>query len=155
MKPADAQLARDLVARTKTATLSTLAARGEGALYPFGSLVATSPDERGRPILLLSKLAEHTKNLAANPRASLLFADHTSDEPLANPRVTLLGEVQRVSDDERPLVRDEYLARHPEAATYEGFKDFAFYRLEVAEIRIVVGFGRMGWIDVADYTHAP
>jgi len=154
MKPADAQRARDLVTRTKTATLSTLATREDGAVYPFGSLVATSPDEHGRPILLLSALAEHTKNLAVHPRASLLFADPSSEDPLANARVTLLGEVKRVPDDERVAARDAYLARHPEAATYEGFKDFAFYRLEVAEIRMVAGFGRMGWIDAADYAHA-
>ena len=151
MKPNDAQLARDLVARTKTATLSTLSRRDDGTLYPFGSLVAAATDARGFPLLLLSSLAEHTKNLVGSPHASLMFADHTSDDPLENARVTLLGEVKRVADDDVASVRDAYLARHPEAAMYAGFKDFAFYRLEVTEIRMVAGFGRMGWIDVADY----
>ena len=152
MNTADARLARDLVTRTKTATLSTLSRRDDGTVYPFGSLVAAAADARGFPLLLLSSLAEHTKNLASSPHASLLFADHTADDPLANARVTLLGEMNRVSDDELATVRDAYLARHPEAATYAGFEDFAFYRLEVTEIRMVAGFGRMGWIDVADYT---
>lgn len=151
MKPADAQLARDLVARTKTATLSTLSTREDGSVYPFGSLVAAAVDARGFPLLLLSSLAEHTKNLVASPHASLLFADHVSEDPLAGARVTLIGDVTRVTDDEVPVVRAAYLERHPAAATYAGFKDFAFYRLEVAEIRMVAGFGRMGWIDVAEY----
>ena len=154
MKPADAQLARDLVARTKTATLSTLSSRQDGSVYPFGSLVAAAVDARGFPLLLLSSLAEHTKNLVASPHASLLFADHapaSEEDPLAGARVTLIGDVSRVDDDELPTVRAAYLERHPGAATYAGFKDFAFYRLQVAEIRMVAGFGRMGWIDVAAY----
>jgi len=151
MKPADARLARDLVTRTKAATLSTLSMREDGSVYPFGSLVAVATDTRGFPLLLLSSLAEHTKNLVTNPRASLLFADHASDDPLANARVTLLGEVKRVPDLELPPVRVTYLESHPEAATYAGFKDFAFYCLDVSEIRMVAGFGRMGWIDPAEY----
>lgn len=151
MKPADAELARALVARTKTAALSTLTTREDGSVYPFGSLVAAATDAAGSPLLLLSSLAEHTKNIAVNPRASLLFADHASEDPLASARVTLIGEVKPVPDDERTAARDAYLARHPEAATYAGFKDFAFYRLEIAEIRMVAGFGRMGWIEPAEY----
>ena len=131
--------------------LSTLSIREDGAVYPFGSLVAVATDARGFPLLLLSTLAEHTKNLVASPRASLLFADHAAEDPLANARVTLLGEVKRVHDDDLAFVRDTYLAAHPEATTYVGFKDFAFYRLEVSEVRMVAGFGRMGWIDVGDY----
>ncbi len=151
MNPNDAELARDLVAGTKTATLSTLATREDGTTYPFGSLVAAATDPRGQPLLLLSSLAEHTKNLLATPHASLLFADHAAKDPLASARVTLLGEVKRVEHAELPVVREAYLARHPEAATYVDFKDFAFYRLDIREIRMVAGFGRMGWIEVADY----
>ena len=151
MKPADAELARDLVARAKTATLSTLSTREDGTTYPFGSLVASATDTRGRPLLLLSSHAEHTKNLLAIPRVSLLFADHAASDPLASARVTLLGEVKRVEPTELQLVRGAYLARHPEAAMYVDFEDFGFYRLDVREIRMVAGFGRMGWIDVADY----
>lgn len=154
MKPSDVQTARDLVARAKSATLSTLSTRDDGSLCPFGSLVATATDERGSPLLLLSSLAEHTKNLTTNPQASLLFADHTSNDPLATARVTLMGEVKLVPAEELATARKTYLARHPEAAAYAGFTDFAFYRLEVAEIRMVVGFGRMGWIDAAEYGRA-
>jgi putative heme iron utilization protein len=149
----DAHLARELVSRSRTATLATLASRDDGPHYPFGSLVATAPDDRGRPLLLLSSLAEHTKNLTACPRASLLFADHAIANPLANARVTLLGDLRRAKDDELDTVRTAYLARHPEAAAWACFKDFAFYRLEISEVRLVAGFGRMSWIDLADYAH--
>lgn len=147
----DARLARDLVTRTKAAMLSTLSTREHGSVYPFGSLVAVATDARGYPLLLLSTLAEHTKNLLTSPRASLLFADPASEDPLANARVTLLGEMKRVPDDELVFVRGTYLAAHPAATTYVGFKDFAFFQLEVSEVRMVAGFGRMGWIDVGDY----
>ncbi|MDF2696498.1 MAG: hugZ, partial [Labilithrix sp.] len=116
--------ARELVARSKTATLATLLAHDESSPpYPFGSLVTTATDERGRPLLLLSSLAEHTKNLRACPRASLLYADHSADDPLAGPRVTLVGNVVPVTEHERPAVRAIYLARHPSAATWVDFAD--------------------------------
>jgi putative heme iron utilization protein len=152
MKPEDASLARKLVDDAKTATLSTLTRDDPAAQYPFASLVATVADEHGRPVLLLSKLAEHTKNLTACPRASLLYADHLAPDPLASPRVTLLGRVHRVPDDEITPARDRYLAQHPSASTWATFADFAFYRLEIEDIRLVVGFGKMGWIDPGEYS---
>lgn len=154
MKPEDAALARRLVEACKTATLATLTRDDASAPYPFGSLVAVATDAQVRPLLLLSKLAEHTKNLDACPRASLLFADPSSTDPLASPRVTLLGHVRRVPDDEVAAARDAYLARHPEAAKWAAFADFAFHRLEIETIRFVVGFGKMGWVDPAEYARA-
>lgn len=138
----DAEIARDLVARAKHATLATVGLRPAG--HPFASLVAVAADERGRPLLLLSALAEHTKNLLACEKASLLFAE--SD--LAAARVTILGACTRVDD---AAVRARYLAVHPDAAQWADFKDFAFYRLEPAELRVVVGFGRMSWVSAEDY----
>jgi heme iron utilization protein len=150
--PEDAEAARQLVRAATTATLSTLSAPSNGsAPYPFGSLVATATDARGIPLLLLSSLAEHSKNLAACPRASLLFTQPDAAEPLASPRVTLLGEVAPVRGQDVPRVRDAYLARHPNASAWASFKDFAFYEMTIAEVRLVAGFGKMGWIDVADY----
>lgn len=135
----DAAIARELVAGAKHASLATLTKDG----FPFGSLVAVAADDEGRPLLLLSSLAEHTKNLAADDRASLLFAAEGSAEPLASPRVTLLGPCRPVSADEGRAI---YLAAHPEASQWVDFRDFALYRLEPQEIRVVVGFGRMSWV---------
>lgn len=151
MSPNEVQAARRLVASAKTAMLSTLATRPDGT-YPFGSLVAAAVDDHGAPLLLLSALAEHTKNLVATPRASLLFVEEGAEDPLASARVTLLGDVARVGEDTLGAVRTRYLARHPEAGAWSTFADFGFYRMTVGEIRYVAGFGKMGWIDPAQFT---
>jgi putative heme iron utilization protein len=141
----DARIARDLVASAKHATLATVGLRPPG--HPFASLVAVASDDEGRPLLLLSALAEHTKNLVACEKASLLFAE--SD--LAAARVTVLGACVRVDDS---AVRARYLEIHPDAAQWADFEDFSFFRLEPAELRVVVGFGRMSWVSAEDYVRA-
>lgn len=151
----DAVRARTIVAGRRTAALSTLSADAAGA--PFGSLVGYAADERGRPLLCLSDLAEHSRNLAADRRASLLMTERAEGDPLALGRVTLLGEVS-VLDREREnqrwdAARDLYRAAHPEAF-YVAFRDFRFYRLEIRWVRLVGGFGRMRWLDAARYADA-
>ena len=142
----DVGKARALVASAKTATLSTIATRPAG--HPFGSLVALAVDDGGRPLLLLSSLAEHTKNLEASPLASILVA---GEGGLAGPRVTLLGQCARVPGGEVEAARATYLAAHPDASAWASFRDFAFWRLAIEDVRFVEGFGRMGWIAPADY----
>src|SRR5262245_59866920 len=95
--------------------------------WPYSSLVLSACAHDATPLLLLSRLAQHTQNLLADPRASLLF-DGTAglDDPLTGPRVTVMGRIER-SDD--PLLRARFVARHPSAALYAGFADFALYRL--------------------------
>lgn len=145
----DAVTARELVRRCRTATLATIALRPAG--HPYASLVAVAADARGRPLLLLSKLAEHTKNLEASAKASILFADDATTDPLASARVTVLGAIARVPVEEIEDTRARFLAAHPEASSYAGFTDFAFFRLEPEELRVVAGFGRMSWIAARDY----
>lgn len=141
-----AEPCRALVASASVATLSTIARAPEG--FPYGSLVAFASDAHGRPLLLLSRLAEHTENLRARPEASLLVCEAPD---LALGRVTLLGRCTLVPDDEKREVRSIFLARQPSAATYVDFADFAFYRLEPQAVRYVGGFGRMSWVDAKDY----
>src|SRR5256885_13852050 len=117
----DARIARELAARAKHATLATVGLRPAG--HPFASLVAVASDDEGRPLLLLSALAEHTKNLVACEKASLLVAE--SD--LTAARVTILGACSRADD---AAVRARYLEIHPDAAQWAEFKDFSFFRLE-------------------------
>jgi putative heme iron utilization protein len=150
----DAQTARELVGRARAATLATVALRPPG--HPYASLVAVAADGAGRPLLLLSSLAEHTKNLAACAKVSLLVTEQGApqDDPLAGGRVTLLGTIARVPDAELAGARSEMLAAHPEAARSASFSDFALYRIEPDELRIVHGFGRMSWIAAADYAAA-
>jgi heme iron utilization protein len=148
--PTHAERARTLVSQIATGTLCTLALEPEG--YPYGSFVTVAFDE-GHPIFLISGLAEHTKNLERDPRASLLVAEGGADDPLANGRVTLLGPCTRVEGD-GGRARAAFLAAHPNAAYYADFRDFAFWMLHVYAIRYIGGYGRMSWIDKADWQAA-
>jgi len=145
--PTHAERARTLAAGIKTGTLCTLALEPEG--YPYGSFVTVALDA-GSPIFLISGLAEHTKNLERDPRASLLVAESGADDPLANGRVTMLGPCARV-DGDGGRARAAFLARHPNAAYYADFGDFAFWSLRVTAIRYIGGYGRMSWISQDDW----
>ena len=150
-EPAFTEQARTLVHLGRTGTLGTLSRRHPG--HPFVSIMPYAPDERGRPLVLISTLAMHTQNLAADPRASLLVAQ-PGDDPLALARVTLMGAARRLEAGERPAARDVYLARHPNAVHWVDFDDFAFWRLDVADVYFVGGFGAMDWLTVSGYEAA-
>lgn len=138
----------------KTATLSTIARDPEG--YPYGSLVTVAVDALGRPLFLLSGLAEHTGNVLARGEASALLAEPAGGhpEPLTLGRVTILGRCAPVAAGERASVRETFLAAHPSASSYIDFKDFALYRLEPTALRYVGGFGRMSWVTPEAYRAA-
>jgi hypothetical protein len=152
-EPTYAERARTLVHRARTGTLATLSRRHPG--YPFGSLMPFALDEAGQPLFLISSMAVHTQNLAGDPRASLFVAepDWTGD-PLAAGRITLMGVVAPVPADARAEARAAYLARHANATYWVDFEDFAFHRLEVADLYFVGGFAAMDWIDRAAYRAA-
>lgn len=151
-EPSHAERCRTLVRNAKSATLSTLAREPAG--FPFGSLVALAVDAQGRPLLFLSKLAEHTGNLLARSEASILVTEPAGVDPLAHGRVTILGRCEAIPEEERPSARELFLAQQPSAATYIDFSDFAFYRLEPTALRYVGGFGRMSWVTAEDYRAA-
>lgn len=120
----------------------------DGGGWPYPSLVLAALDHDGTPILLISRLADHTKNIAADPRVGLLFDGTTAlAQPLAGARVSVLG---RAVPSDEPRHRARYLARHPDAAQYAGFGDFAVYKVEVERAHLVAGFGRIHWVDGAD-----
>ena len=133
--PTHAERARTLVAQISTGTLCTLALEPEG--YPYGSFVTVAFDD-GNPIFLISGLAEHTKNLERDPRASLLVAEGGSADPLANGRVTILGPCTRVEED-CGSARAAFFAAHPNSSYYADFRDFAFWKLHVDYIRYIGG----------------
>ncbi|MGH6820603.1 MAG: HugZ family protein, partial [Methylocella sp.] len=113
--------------------------------FPFASLVnvATAPD--GSPILLLSRLAAHTRHLASDPRLSLLLVQTGAGDPLAHPRVTIMGTGECVIEpDRRAALKARFLARHPESALYAEFADFAFWRVAMEEAHLNGGFARAG-----------
>ncbi len=121
----------------------------EGAAgWPYPSLVLVAFDHDGSPLLLISGLADHTRNIAEDPRVGLLF-DGTAglDQPLTGARLSVLGRIAR-SDD--PRHRARFLRRHPDAALYAGFADFAVHRVAVERAHLVAGFGRIHWLTLAE-----
>lgn len=151
-EPSRAELARQLVEARHFGVLSTQSLKMPG--YPFGSVVTYAMDSQGRPLLLLSELAVHTRNLDGEPKCSLTVFAESGADPLAAPRATLLGDVQRVPEDELEKASARYLSRHPQAEQYLGFGDFALYRLAVQQAYYVGGFGEMGWVPGRDYESA-
>lgn len=134
------ETARRLVRSADRAALATLL---EGA--PYASLVLTACDQGGAPLLLISRLAQHTMNLARDPRVSLLFdATQGLDDPLTGARVSLQGHAERVGDD---ALLARYVARHPSAEAYAGFADFGLFRVAPERAHLVAGFGRIHWIE--------
>jgi hypothetical protein len=137
--PFDPQTAgKRLMRQVRTAALGTLTA-GSGAPYCSRVNVATAAD--GAPLLLLSQLALHTKNIAADARVSLLLGEDADDgDPLAAARITLAGKVAVTRD---AAERARYLARQRGAEAFADFGDFAFYRMELEGAHLVAGFGRI------------
>jgi putative heme iron utilization protein len=148
--PTHAERARTLVNQISTGTLCTLAIEPAG--YPYGSFVTVAFDS-GNPIFLISALAEHTRNLERDPRASLLVAESGSADPLANGRVTMLGLCTRV-DADGGRARAAFLAAHPNSSYYADFRDFGFWKLHVDSVRYIGGYGRMSWIGQVEWQTA-
>jgi len=148
--PSHAQLARTLFEPGVLASLATLTETG----HPYTSLVPVSASPGGGPVMCVSALAEHTQNLRRDPRASLLACEGVAAgaDPLAFARATLIGTLapHRPSDADV----DRHLAAHPHAIDYIGFDDFSWWRLEVASVRYVGGFGVMGWATGDEFAHA-
>ena len=134
--------AKELLRSIRAGALATLVS---GQAFPFVSLVnvATAPD--GSPILLLSGLAAHTRHLEADPRLSLLLAQTGAGDPLAHPRITLMGRAERTGDPgARAALKARFLAKHPKSALYADFADFSFWRVHMEQAHLNGGFARAG-----------
>jgi hypothetical protein len=140
--PPPGEAIRRLLREVPRVGLGTLEA---GSGQPYVSLAMVAVDPTAVPLLLLSDLADHTRNLKADPRVSLLF-DGTLGmaTPLAGARATVQGRaVVTTAEGDRA----RYVARHPDAGQYLGFRDFNLYRIEVERAHLVAGFGRIHWVD--------
>ncbi|MDP1765907.1 MAG: DUF2470 domain-containing protein [Methylotenera sp.] len=127
---------------TQSGVLSTFSAKFTG--YPFGSVAPFVLDHNGQPVILISTIAEHTQNIITNPKVSLLvFAGN--EDLQASARLTLIGEAKQIGKEDMDL-RARYLRYLPQATSYFDMHDFNFYRIEIAQVRYIAGFGRMGWI---------
>jgi hypothetical protein len=142
-----ARIGRRLLRRQHRGTLAT-SMRGA----PYASLVLIAADLDASPLLLLSDLAQHSRNIAFDPRISLLFDGTTGyRDPLTGPRVTVIGQARAVEDPRR-LAR--FTAHHTTSAVYSGFADFRLYRVAVERGHLVAGFGRIHWIESRDLLFA-
>lgn len=118
--------------------------------FPYVTLLSYVLDDECRPLFLLSDLAEHTRNVKADPRVSLLVADGAGG-PLQQARMTLLGRLAVVELD--GVGRERFLRYSPESADFLAFGDFRFYRLDPLKVRFIAGFGRMGWSEAEVFPH--
>jgi heme iron utilization protein len=134
---------------TRAATLATID-RNTG--HPFASLVNAATDCDGALLILVSRLATHTANLEVDPRASLLLAASGKGDPLAHPRLTVLGAFTHVAREapEEARLRRRFLARHPKSELYAGFADFSFWRLETVSAHLNGGFARAADLKAGD-----
>lgn len=143
---------RELLRSLRFGALATLQADGT----PFTSLVNIASGIDGTPLTLISELAVHTKNIARDSRMSLLIAQpagaNGANDPAAHPRISLTGRAEITTDAHD---RRRFLARHPLAAKYADFPDFAFYRLVPDHIHVVAGFGRIASVSPRDALSEP
>lgn len=149
-RPSAAEEARTIAASTTAGTLATLSAGGD----PWASLI-TYGLLGGDPVLCVSRMAEHGRNLARDHRASMSIVAATIDpDPLAGARITLAGTVQEPSGEDAAAAREVYLAAVPAGKYYIDYSDFTVWVLRVARVRWVGGYGRMDSATGEDYAAA-
>jgi putative heme iron utilization protein len=138
-----AGLAKQLLRNIRSGALATLDPEG----IPFATLATVATDFDGSPLLLTSRLSGHTGNMEREPRVSLLLAQTGKGDPLAHPRLTVMGRAERTSD---PHVRGRFLARHPKAQLYVDFPDFSFWRITPSGAHLNGGFARAATLSAAE-----
>jgi hypothetical protein len=131
-------------------TLATHARLQAG--FPYPTILPFAPDPMHRPVILVSRLAEHTRNLLADSRAGFLVYRANGDDVLNGQRVTLLGRFEATHDTR---LAQRYIRYHPDARRYLALGDFMFFRLSLERLRYIGGFGAMGWIEAADFDVLP
>jgi putative heme iron utilization protein len=135
-----ARLARSLLRRCRQGALATLM---PGSGDPYCSLVNVASHPDGSPILLISRLALHTRNLLGDDRISLMLDERAEGDPLEGARIMLAGRAEQASGEAVTILRSRYLNAHPSAEVFVNFKDFSFFRIRPAGAHLVAGFGRI------------
>jgi putative heme iron utilization protein len=143
-----AGVAKSLLRRCRQGALATLMA---GTGDPYCSLVnvAASPD--GSPLLLISRLALHTRNILGDARVSLMLDERASGDPLEGSRIMLAGHAEQVTEAERELARRRYLNAHPSAEVFVNFEDFSLFKIQPGGLHLVAGFGRIVDLEPAQF----
>ena len=135
-----ARLARSLLRRSRQGALATLT---PGSGDPYCSLVNVASHPDGSPILLISRLALHTRNLLGDGRLSLMLDERVEGDPLEGSRIMLAGVAEQASGDDVAILRRRYLNAHPSSEVFVNFKDFSFFRIRPTGAHLVAGFGRI------------
>lgn len=144
--------ARTLLLEENFGVLSTVSMDLPG--YPFGSVTPYCTDRMSRPIIYISHIAQHTRNIVADSRVSLTVVERTdSDDVQAQGRVTCVGDARQVAqgDDD---VRERYFRYFPSARQYERTHGFEFFRVELVRVRFIGGFGQIFWVEPAAFMTA-
>jgi putative heme iron utilization protein len=135
-----AKLARSLLRRSRQGALATLMA---GSGDPYCSLVNVASHPDGSPILLISRLALHTRNILGDSRISLMLDERAEGDPLEGSRIMLAGRAEEATGDAAAILRRRYINAHPSAEAFVKFKDFSFFQIRPAGAHLVAGFGRI------------
>jgi putative heme iron utilization protein len=134
------RLTRSLLRRSRQGALATLMA---GSGDPYCSLVNVASHADGSPILLISRLALHTRNILADFRVSLMLDERAAGDPLEGARIMLAGRAEEATGEAAGTLRRRYLNAHPSAEAFVDFKDFSFFRIVPSAAHLVAGFGRI------------
>ncbi len=141
--------ARTLLRNQEKAVLSTHSSSKTG--YPFGSVTTFMTDYQGHPIIYISHLAQHTRNVKKDPKLSLLVSEENENDINAGARLTLLGTVELLGDEEVGEMAEKFYLKFPESRAYQKTHDFKFYRIKVEHIRYIGGFGQIHWLKLQDF----
>jgi putative heme iron utilization protein len=142
--------ARELFLKHSSGVLSTISIDVPG--YPFGSVTPYCVDDHCRPVIYISHIAQHTKNIIADSRASLTVIENigNSDDVQAQGRVTCIANARPIGREE-VSVSDRYFRYYPSARQYDQTHDFSFFRLELVRVRFIAGFGQIYWVEAGEF----
>jgi putative heme iron utilization protein len=144
-----AKHARELLLKEYRAVLSTHSKSMPG--FPFGSSVPYCLDAQGKPLILISRIAQHTHNLSKDPKCSLLVGEREADDVQATGRVTVMAEAKKITDpDAVEVAAQRYYRYFPESMSYHSAHDFDFWTLEPVRYRFIGGFGAIHWLDAIE-----
>ena len=148
-----AEIVRNFICANTSATLSSISLSHQA--YPFGSLTPYALDHEGNPIIYISLIAEHYKNLCADPRASLCVQDPFGlYDPQAHARATLIGRFETAAQEAAAVLEEIYRKRFPHSEGFQLSHNFVFMRMQVERVRWIGGFGEIAWVSAKDYAAA-
>ena len=142
------QSAISLLNSKDSGILSTISLKLDG--FPFGSVVPYCLNEKGQPVVLISTIAEHTKNISSDNRCSITIVSGEHDVQ-ANGRLCIIGNMEKVDSDDT-LIQERYYRHFPNSKTYGNTHNFSFYYLKPISYRYIGGFGAIYWIEPTDFS---